>query len=219
MFHLTSYFQLSAILREVHYLKLMGFSGIPEAALKLLERSEIFRKYTSVLNTTINWYNKIKRSSRDVEFELIQTELEEIDKLAEAGQNTLTWNSENLWDFVTKLHMLVGNLQQHLQKSQDNINEIKNILKPFARKPLFERKDGRKDTVLCVDERHEKATKRYSEMRKIAKQIENFLQQNMQLFEMEDKQNDAKWVQYIEFVDGIVLNYLFQTVGCRYIIL
>lgn len=72
----------------------MGFSGIPEAALRMLERSEIFRKYTSILNTTINWYNKIKRTSRDVEFELIQTELEEIDKLAEIGQKSLTWNSE-----------------------------------------------------------------------------------------------------------------------------
>lgn len=71
----------------------MGFNGIPEAALKMLERSEIFRKYTSILNTTINWYNRIKRTSREVEFELIQTELEEIDKLAEIGQKSLTWNS------------------------------------------------------------------------------------------------------------------------------
>lgn len=72
----------------------MGFNGIPEAALKMLERSEIFRKYTSILNTTINWYNRIKRTSREVEFELIQTELEEIDKLAEIGQKSLTWNSK-----------------------------------------------------------------------------------------------------------------------------
>lgn len=72
----------------------MGFGGIPEAALKMLEQNEIFRKYISILNTTINWYNKIKRTSRDVEFELIQTELEEIDKLAETGQKSLNWNSE-----------------------------------------------------------------------------------------------------------------------------
>lgn len=116
---------------------------------------------------------------------------------------------------MTKLHTLVGNLQQHLQKSQENINEIKNILIPYARKPLFERKDGRRDTVLCIDEREERKNKRYLEMRKVAKQIENLLQQNLQLFEMADKQSDPKWVKYIEFVDGIVLNYLFQTVGCR----
>lgn len=116
---------------------------------------------------------------------------------------------------MTKLHALVGNLQQHLQKSQDNINEIKNILKPYARKPLFERKDGRRDTVLCVDERGERTVKRYAEMKNIAKQIASLLLQNMQLFEMENKQSDPKWVKYIEFVDSVVLNYLFQTVGCR----
>lgn len=119
---------------------------------------------------------------------------------------------------MTKLHTLVGNLQQHLQKSQDNIAEIKSVLKPYARKPLFERKEGRRDAILCVDERDERTARRYAEMRKIATQIENLLQHNMQLFEMEDKQNDPKWMKYIEFVDGIVLNYLFQTVGCRYTI-
>lgn len=62
----------------------------------MLERNEIFRKYTSILNTTINWYNKIKRTSRNVEFQLIQTELEEINKLAVIGQNDLTWNSEGM---------------------------------------------------------------------------------------------------------------------------
>lgn len=119
-----------------------------------------------------------------------------------------------LWDYITTLHALVGNLQQHLQKSQDNVNEIRNILTPFARKPLFERKDGRKDAVLCVVEREERVDKRYSEMRDAAVKIEGLLQQNMQLFEMIDKQENPKWLNYIQFVDGIVLNYLFQTVGC-----
>lgn len=116
---------------------------------------------------------------------------------------------------MTKLHTLVGNLQQHLQKSQENIDEIKNVLIPYARKPLFERKDGRREALLSVDDREERTSKRCMEMRKIAKQIETLLQQNMHLFEMEDKQDDLKWLKYIEFVDGIVLNYLFQTVGCR----
>lgn len=72
----------------------MGFAGIPGAALKMLGRAETFRKYNSNLSSTINWYNKIRRTSRDVEFELIQTELEEIDKLAQRGQKELNWNSE-----------------------------------------------------------------------------------------------------------------------------
>lgn len=87
-------FQLSAILREVHYLKLMDHEGIPEVALKMSERNEVFRKYITNLNCTIEWYNKIRRSSREVEFQLIENEIEDIDKLIAQGQNLLNWNSQ-----------------------------------------------------------------------------------------------------------------------------
>lgn len=114
-----------------------------------------------------------------------------------------------------KLHTLVGNLQQHLQKSQENLAEIKNILVPFARQPLFERKDGKKDTVLCIEEREERIAKRYGDILKTSENITVLLNQNMELFEMTDKQDNPKWISYIDFVDKIILSYLYQTVGCR----
>lgn len=230
-----NYFKLSAILREVHYLKLMDNEGIPEVALKMSERNEVFRKYITNLNCTIEWYNKIRRNSRDVEFQLIENEIEDIDKLIAQGQNLLNWNSEgfyctypllferilkfinplDLWEYMVKLHDLVGNLQQHLQKSQDNLLEIKHVLIPFARQPLFERKDGKKNTVLCIEEREERINKRYNDITNATDRIIVLLNQNMELFEMTDKQDDPKWINYIEYVDKIALSYLYQTVGCR----
>lgn len=47
--------QLTAILREVHYLNLMEHKDIPEEAIHIYERSETFRKYTSNLNQSIQW--------------------------------------------------------------------------------------------------------------------------------------------------------------------
>lgn len=90
-------FQLSAILREVHYLKLMEQDGIPEIALALAERNETFRKYISNLNCTVTWYNRIRRTTKDVEFNLIEKEIAQIDKLIAHGQNTLNWNSEGIY--------------------------------------------------------------------------------------------------------------------------
>lgn len=116
---------------------------------------------------------------------------------------------------MVKLHDLVGNLQQHLQKSQDNLLEIKNVLIPFARQPLFERKDGKRNTVLCIDERDERKMKRYNDIKQATDRIIVLLNQNMELFEMSDKQDDPKWINYIEYVDNITLSYLYQTVGCR----
>lgn len=72
----------------------MGYTGIPESALRMLDRDVTFRSYIANLNATINWYNRIRRTSRDVEYNLIQSELEEIDKLVQHGQNHLDWNSQ-----------------------------------------------------------------------------------------------------------------------------
>lgn len=206
--------QLSSILREVHYLKFMEHENIPEPALKISECNEIFRKYTANLNCTIEWYNKIRRTSKDVEFKLIEKEIEEIDKLVYIGQNELNWNSQVLSDFMNKLHCLVGNLQKHLHDSQENLKEIRNVLIPFARQPLFERKDGRKDAVLCIEEREERISKRYNEITNATEQITILLNQNMELFGMTENQLNPVWLNYIDYVDNIVLSYLYQTVGC-----
>lgn len=72
----------------------MGETGIPDIALKLTERNELFRMYISNLNLTVNWYNKIRRSTKDVEYDLIENDIIEIDKLISLGQNTFNWHSD-----------------------------------------------------------------------------------------------------------------------------
>lgn len=115
---------------------------------------------------------------------------------------------------MIKLHDLVGNLQGHLQKSQENLLEIRNSLIPFARQPLFERKDGKKDTVLSIDEREDKIAKRYAEIEETTDKIRVLLNHNMDLFGMTDKQDSPNWIKYVDFVDKTVMSYLYQTVGC-----
>lgn len=113
------------------------------------------------------------------------------------------------------MHDLVENLQQTLFNCQSNLSQIKNILIPFARQPLFERKDGRKNTILCIEDRDEKVAKRYSDIKKATNQIQILLESNLTFFEMLDKLDDPKWLNYTDFIDDIVLNYLYQCVGCR----
>lgn len=72
----------------------MEQTDIPDVALKLAERNEIFRRYITNLNSSIRWYNKIRRSTKDVEFDLIENEINEIDRLILRGQNNLDWNSK-----------------------------------------------------------------------------------------------------------------------------
>lgn len=206
--------QMSAILREVHYLNLMEMENLPEAALKMAANNEMYRKYISSLNATIEWYNRVRKHTRDVEFQLVKDEVLEIDKLIVQGETVLTWQSENLWEYLTKIHTLVGDLQKRIQETQENLSELQNILWTISKQPLFERKDGKKDTVLGIEDRVERATKKYSEVSQAAVKISELIGKNKELFEMGESLDPKLWEMYVDFVDGLVEEYLYKAVGC-----
>ena len=66
----------------------------PETAAELFEREATFRNYNNSLELTVFNYNFLKMSTRNVEFDLISGELDEIDKNLERAEHALNWNSE-----------------------------------------------------------------------------------------------------------------------------
>ncbi|XP_044764909.1 dynein beta chain, ciliary [Coccinella septempunctata] len=206
--------ELSAILREVHYLKLMDMEGIPEEALDFETNSESIRRITEKLDLTLRWYNQIRKTTQAVEFDLIGSEIMHIDSLIDKGRNELTWNSEDIKEYMTTLHGLVEHLQENLKKSKNNLLAIRNGLIPFARQPLFERKDGRKDACLNVEGREEIISRKYGEIKKEVLKISLLLDENLHIFKMENDRDNPKWKRYLDYVDNIILSYLYQSVGC-----
>lgn len=75
----------------------MEQDNIPEEVLKLAEKGETFQQYISNLNSTVVWYNKIKKSSKDVEFDLIEDDLHKIDDMISTGHNKLNWESQGIF--------------------------------------------------------------------------------------------------------------------------
>lgn len=75
----------------------MEQENIPEEVLKLAEKGETFQQYISNLNSTVVWYNKIKKSSKDVEFDLIEDDLHKIDDMISTGHNDLNWESQGIF--------------------------------------------------------------------------------------------------------------------------
>lgn len=59
----------------------------------IYEKQEMFRLYRIDLEITIGWYNKIRRNSQKVEFDLVVEEIKAIDYRIEMAQNKLNWNS------------------------------------------------------------------------------------------------------------------------------
>lgn len=116
---------------------------------------------------------------------------------------------------MIKIHKLIGDLQSNLERCQANLSEIKNILIPFARKPLFERKDGRKDTFLSIDDRKDLLMKRHAGIKEATDRIKHLLEENQEIFDMTHKQDSVEWTNYIDYIDNVVTSYLYQSVGCR----
>lgn len=52
--------ELSAILREVHYLRLMHKENIPLSGVAFSEEQEIYRSYILNLEKSIEWYNNVR---------------------------------------------------------------------------------------------------------------------------------------------------------------
>ncbi|KAJ8921302.1 hypothetical protein NQ315_013776 [Exocentrus adspersus] len=119
----------------------------------------------------------------------------------------------DLWNYIINLHNLVEHLQNNLQKCQENLNKVKDILTPFARQPLFERKESKRYTLLCIEEKDERLAKRYSDLRSAADEVSNILEENRNIL-LSNKEENNKWASYIDFVDEIVMSYLYQSVGC-----
>lgn len=66
-----------------------------------------------------------------------------------------------LWDYIEQLHQLVHSLEARVQQTQDNIERIRNIMSVWSRVALFERSDGKKNTLLCIEDRSEHVQQRF----------------------------------------------------------
>jgi len=88
-----------------------------------------------------------------------------------------------------------------MDHTQGNLRQIRKIMGVWAKQPLFERRDCKKDSVLSIDERPDRTSKRYAEIQAASIEIHKLLQDNMVQFDMEHKQDDAVWLSYVDFVD------------------
>ena len=94
--HLFFHMQLVALLREVKYLEQQNNPdhAIPESAVCVFKKNETYRKYLQNLDVTVALYNKVRDTIMDVEYPLIEQQLQEIDQELEKAISQLNWTSE-----------------------------------------------------------------------------------------------------------------------------
>ncbi|XP_018562388.1 dynein beta chain, ciliary-like [Anoplophora glabripennis] len=173
--------ELKAILREMRYLTLMEIQDIPVEALELYTKSEDLKAALTKFNRVVEWYNYLKRYTTQFEFALIEEEMKEVDEMLNQVTETYTWNTNDP-EIVGNIFDRVKQVTDRVKKAQTNIKNLYSTIHVWALQPLFERKDGKKENLISLDDRQERIQKRYDLITACSNELRRIIEENYLLF-------------------------------------
>ncbi|KAL3857821.1 hypothetical protein ACJMK2_012454, partial [Sinanodonta woodiana] len=204
--------QLVAVLREVKYMEIRGREEIPKCADEIYKRHSILWKYISNLDLTVNLYNKVRNNVLDVEFPLIQGQVQDLDMQLQKAEESLNWNSDGIWKYIEETRDKVFDLERRVQKTKDNVEEVRKLMATWSKVPLFVRKEEKNDTMINLDDRENRLNIRYTEIRMIGEKIHGLLEENLTLFKCES--SASIWKAYVQYVDESIVEGFLNTINC-----
>lgn len=87
-------------------------------------------------------------------------------------------DSETIQSLYAKIKQLVD----RVVRAQQNIKELETTIETWSTLPLFERRDGKKENLLNIDDRTERIQRRYEQIEQTSKSIASLLEENYKLF-------------------------------------
>ncbi|NXO27701.1 DYH9 protein, partial [Cisticola juncidis] len=203
--------QLVSVLREVRYLRGSGAGAVPPVAAELYSCKESLQQLLASLELMGSSYNKVLRTVLEVEYPLVQRQLQDINLKLREAEETLTWKMEGVWDHISGVVGEVCDLEQRVQRAKDNVEQIQSVVQSWG-SPIFERRDSRREAVLGLEECQERLERRCSLVREAGHRIHSLLKENQSLL-LADPASDA-WKGYLDYVDEIVLDGFFTAIEC-----
>ncbi|XP_033702631.1 dynein axonemal heavy chain 9 [Tursiops truncatus] len=203
--------QLISVLKEMSYLQSQQMTHIPETAAAMFSSREFYRQLVAKLELMANWYNKVMKTLLEVEFPLVQEELQNIDLCLRAAEETLSWKTEGIWDYVIQITNSIHDLEQRVQKTKDNVEEIQNIMKTWA-SPIFKRRDGKKECLLSMDDQRDRMEEYYSLIKESGFKIHALVQENLGLFSADP--TSSIWKTYVNYIDDMLVDGFFLAIEC-----
>ncbi|KAM6050175.1 dynein axonemal heavy chain 9 [Theristicus caerulescens] len=203
--------QLVSVLREVSYLSGSQMGAIPPMAAEIYSSKESYRQMVANLELMVNRYNKVLKTVLEVEYPLIQGQLQDIDLKLKETEETLNWKMEGIWGHISMMMDGVHDLEQRIQKAKNNVEEIQTIVQSWVL-PIFERKDGKKESLLSLEDCQDRLERRYSLIRESGQRIHSLVKENQSLL-LADPASDI-WKAYVDYVDEIVLDGFFTAIEC-----
>lgn len=75
-----------------------------------------------------------------------------------------------IWEYIQEVRDSVCDLESRLQRTKDNVEEIQSCMRSWAC-PMFDKKEGKKDTLLSLEDRAERLDRFYSLIRSSGEKI------------------------------------------------
>ena len=205
------------LLNEVKHLK-KEFPGwnIPSNAKMIFKRFEELRIYNNGLDKLTSLYNYLKTETNDKEYKLFENELLKIDEVLHRAETVMTWNSDDITEYLERVLDLVAELNERVRQTQDNVKKIVRLISQWRAKPLYERNSNPSERdLLHLKKRDELKAARYEGLTEAAVEMVKLVKENEGLFEVElDVESSRKaWNVYLRHLDSIVLEALLHTVA------
>ncbi|EGD79180.1 outer dynein arm heavy chain beta [Salpingoeca rosetta] len=185
-----------------------GNHDIPDSATAIFARNEQFHEVLGNLNIAVTEYNRIQEHLLDVEAPLVEQELAAIDAHLERGINELNWNSSETEAYCLQMKEVIEDLSDRLSSSKTNVEVMTKDMAEWYVDPLFVR--DHKSGLLQIQDRTKLMAPHKDKIRKTGLKFIRLLEENRQLFGVEH--SDPNWQAYVDFVDQLVLNGLYNVV-------
>ncbi|KAM6142342.1 LOW QUALITY PROTEIN: dynein axonemal heavy chain 11 [Phoenicopterus ruber ruber] len=197
--------KLVAFLREVKYVLMLNQPSIPDSALATYEQRNSFAKCIGNLDLVVQLYNRLRQTTLEVECPRIEKELRTIDDQLKETEEICTWQATTCWDCIKQVKLSVCDSEP----SKDNVRSVQGITNAWMEHAISFRK-GKKEALLYLDDKGKRLAKIQKMLQEDCYQIHHLVEGNLKLFKADS--SSASWKIYIEYVDDIVVNGLYNII-------
>jgi dynein heavy chain, axonemal len=200
---------LVKLLREVKYFLLLGLE-VPDSAMEIYQKVEVFRRHAGNLDLIVNMYNDIQTTLLPVERPLVKVQLDRVDKALQQGIGEgkskgkgLNWKSNGIDIFISETMSEVKEVNEMLQMLKGNLKNVEQTVAIWQTQPLFER--GYK-TVLTTDFINmQKKTRsvKLQAVKEAGQEIHRLLKDTNKKLKV--SQGLPDWKAYVDFINNVVV--------------
>ena len=200
---------LVCLLREVKYFLLLKLP-VPESAIQIFKKAEVFRTQTGNLELIVNMYNNMVQALLPVERPLVETYIAKIDRTVSRGLKQLSWKSHGVDLFITECMSDVKSAKTILDTLKRNLDKIEEHMVQWRKDPLIERpmKPSRPNEFNAA---HKSRLHRvYKMIKEHGSHIHRLLKDSNKVLKV--SQGLPDWKAYVDFVNNIVVDGLSRVV-------